>query len=224
MPAAAPRRPWIPKWVTISSAIAPRIAAASRVMGISRGWTTMRRKTANPITSSTSRLHTSIAAYSPSPMPSPSSATSENRGQHPLDHGLAGPDGDDDEAPEDDEVVLAAQGAHEPRPAPRGQGGLLDDLLLAEEVGHHRLHAIADPIVAPLRPPREHQTAETPHCPGKHRQSRQQHRGKDDLFHGQAFGIVTQRAARRESASGEVQLGWTEPIAGGSEPVRGFRG
>src|SRR5262245_56577391 len=38
-----------------------------------------------------------------------------------------------------------------------------------------------------------------------------------------AHGSISGTAAG-ETASGEVQLAWTEPIAGGSEPFRGFRG
>ena len=59
------------------------------------------------------------------------------RREQPLDQRLARPHGDDDEAPEDQEVVTAADGGHQPLGPGRGDGGLLDDLLLAEEVGHH---------------------------------------------------------------------------------------
>ena len=52
----------MPKYEIISSAIAPRIAAASRLIGIRRGCSTMRRKNANPMTTRTSPQKKSMQA------------------------------------------------------------------------------------------------------------------------------------------------------------------
>jgi hypothetical protein len=133
-------------------------------------------------------------------------AGQRERRQQALHQRLAGADGDDDEAPEDHEVVLAAHRAHEPRPAAGGQGGFLDDLLLAEEVGPHRLQPSADAIGAALGAASGEQAAEAAQRPGKGRQRGRQHQGEDDSFHGLAWRIVTQRAARRELSCGRRRL------------------
>ena len=52
----------MPKYEIIKSAIAPRIAAASRLIGIRRGCSTMRRKNANAMMTSTSPQKTSMVA------------------------------------------------------------------------------------------------------------------------------------------------------------------
>src|SRR4029077_2419792 len=87
------------------------------------------------------------------------------------------------EAPEDEEVVLAAHRADEARPALGGDGGLLDDLLLAEEEAHHRIDARADPVGPILRTRREDEPCEAQHGPGEHPEGGDQEHREEDACH-----------------------------------------
>ena len=82
-PDATARNAWMPRWVSMRAAMAPRIAAASRLIGMRRGCSTTRRKTANAIMSSTMTLATSIVAHSARARLSPRRAASENDGNSP---------------------------------------------------------------------------------------------------------------------------------------------
>ena len=73
----------MPKWVTMSRPMAPRMAAASRLMGMRRGCSTVRRTTAKTITTSTTIDDASMIEAERVRDGAPKSA-SENDGNSPC--------------------------------------------------------------------------------------------------------------------------------------------
>src|SRR5262249_54069496 len=97
-------------------------------------------------------------------------------GRDAGDEQLDGTDGDDEEAPEDEEVVVAHR-----RRLDLGLG----DLLLAKEVDEHHDEAPAELIEAgtSVRAPAQHDADVALHGPGEHAERQGHERCKDELFH-----------------------------------------
>src|SRR5205085_11310130 len=96
-------------------------------------------------------------------------------GKQPLDQRLERSEGDDDEAPENDEVVLAPQRAHERGPALGGKARLLDDLLLSEEIVENGVDPLEGVIRPVVRAAREEHPGEAPEGPREEAESGSQY-------------------------------------------------
>ena len=166
-PAAAPKA-CVPKCVTISAPIAPRIRAASRLIGIRRGTKTMRRNTAKADHEQHHQAgHVDDGIQGRSQALAQQQPPSEKAGNSPWISSSTVPMVMTMKPQKMKKWYLLPMAVTRPEARARRDLHLFDHLLLAEKIVQHRAQPLAHPVGTRLGPTGQDHPREAAHGPGE---------------------------------------------------------
>ena len=183
--------------------MALRMAAASRLIGMRRGCRTIRRKKAKPTSTSTAAENRSMVRARTAAAGLPMSSAHEKSGNRPWTKVSSVPRVMTMNPQKMMKWYLLPEGADEPRPALGRNGGFLDDLFLAEEIGEDRGDAIVGAIEALLGAAGQDHPREAPERPREHPEGGGQKRREEDAFHWRVM-VTRMRYKRRMALDREL--------------------